>query len=463
MARQLFLEVPMPELSWEKLLLRIEEGDVVPIVGQDVIQVTIDGKLVGLYSYLAKQLANRLEVPFDPKDPNPLNAVAGAYLESDRDDVDLDNVYLELNKLVRETSSLSVPESLRKLAAIRPFRLFATTTFDPMLKRALDEVRFNGAPGTLVKSFSPMRTDDLDDDSLKSLKSGPPIVFHLLGKVSAQADYAVTEEDTLEFLHSLQASRPTHLFDVLDSKFLLIIGNSFSDWLNRFFIRSAKRERLWMARGRADFLADELARSESPLLSFLRRFSSKMGIFTSGGPLQFIDDLHTRWIETHGEDSHDDPPPSGPVTIPGSVFISYAHEDFAIASKVKELLDKARIDVWFDERLTGGDPFGPKIRMAIEQSAAFLPIISKNTLIDAPRWFRMEWNHAVELSKKERPDAAYIMPVVIDDTPFNTPAIPEQFQTLTWEKLDDTFPREAWLQSVRERVKQYRRSMEHSA
>jgi len=447
----------MPEFSWERLLLRIEEGDVVPVVGQDVIQVTVDGKLVGLYSYLAKQLAKRLKTTFDAKDPSPLNAVAGAYLESGGD---LDDVYLELNTLTRETSSLTVPESLRKLAAIRPLRLFATTTFDPMLKRALDEVRFNGAPGTQVKAFSPKRTDDLD---YESLKSGSPIVFHLLGKVSAQADYAVTEEDTLEFLHSLQACGPTRLFDELDSKFLLIIGNSFSDWLNRFFIRSAKRERLWMARGRADFLADELARSESPLLSFLRRFSSKMRIFTSGGPVEFIDDLYTRWMEAHGDDPNDETPSSRPLTNPGSVFISYAHEDFAIASKVKELLDSARIDVWFDERLTGGDPFGPKIRLAIEQSAAFLPIISKNTLIDAPRWFRMEWNHAVELSKKERPDAAYIMPVVIDDTPFNTPAVPEQFQALTWEKLDDTFPREAWLQSVRERVKQYRRSTEHSS
>ena len=69
-----------------------------------------------------------------------------------------------------------------------------------------------------------------------------PVVYHLLGRVSPMQDYVVTEEDALEFVHSLQASGlPVNLLDAFDEKPLLIIGCSFPGWLVRFFIRAARR------------------------------------------------------------------------------------------------------------------------------------------------------------------------------------------------------------------------------
>ena len=63
--------------------------------------------------------------------------------------------------------------------------------------------------------------------------------------MSASPDYVITEEDTLEFFTSMQAEskRPNVLLDELKSSHLLLIGNTFPDWLTRFFIRIAKSGR----------------------------------------------------------------------------------------------------------------------------------------------------------------------------------------------------------------------------
>ena len=54
---------------WDQLLQFIEEGRVVPIVGQDLLVCEIDGQTTLLYPYLAAQLADYLGVPADPPSP----------------------------------------------------------------------------------------------------------------------------------------------------------------------------------------------------------------------------------------------------------------------------------------------------------------------------------------------------------------------------------------------------------
>jgi len=445
----------MSDFSWEHLLQRIEQGVIVPIIGRDVLQVEVNGKKTMLYTHLASRLAATLGVTADLTGPNPLNDVAVAYLEESTDN-DLDDVYLALNTLTDETASLEIPESLRQLAAIRPLKLFLTTTIDPMLQRAIDTVRYNSAMRTQVLAFGPNRTDDI---SAELLKKDLPIVFHVLGK-AGRLEYAVTEEDTLEFVHSLQdANRwPKDLFNELDQRFLLIIGNKFDDWLARFFIRSAKRER--MASRRGDFVADDYVTNEGPLLAFFRRFR-KMKIFTTAGPIDFIDQLHKRWMEKHGDDDPDAPLPTpGEEIVPGSIFISYLSSDSDFATKVRDALDGQGLDVWLDrDRLAGGDKFGPKIEHAINQSAVFLPIISRGSLGSRPHYFEEEWKHAIKLDKRLPETVPFIMPVVIDDTPYSEPALPQRFRDITWEKLDGTFPRDEFVKNLRATVKRYRRDL----
>ena len=94
------------------------------------------------------------------------------------------------------------------------------------------------------------------------------MVFHLFGKLSAVPDYAVTEEDTLEFIHSLQneTKRPQRLFDELNQAHLFIVGCSVTEWLARFFLRISRRDRLLLARGKTDIVADARVRDDAGLM-----------------------------------------------------------------------------------------------------------------------------------------------------------------------------------------------------
>jgi len=449
----------MTDFSWEQLITRIEEGDVVPVVGRDVLQVIANNKKTMLYDYFAMRLATELDVKKVLRASNPLNAVVGTYLENGGE---LPDVYVRLRRIVRAAAAeIEVPKSLKKLAAIQPFELFVTTTFDPMLELALNKVRFNGARGARPLSFALDRTDDVTDDLLAS---GTPIIFHLLGRSDAPP-FAVTDEDMLEFVHSLQSDTryPKRLLDELDEKFLLIIGNDFDDWLARFFIRSAKRERIYMARSRSDFVADERVRKGHALRTFLQRFGKSMKIFTTGGPIDFIDALYEKWMEEHGgsasEAPPEGPPPAAatlPAVVPGCIFISYAHDDVALAQEVRARLDNAKFDVWFDSRLTGGSRFASRIQQAIDQCAVFMPLISKQSLTDARRDFRLEWDQALALARKGSPDLPFITPVAIDDTRYKDPRLPDVFNNLTWERLNDEFPRKEFVMQLRETVRRYR-------
>ena len=64
-----------------------------------------------------------------------------------------------------------------------------------------------------------------------------------MGKLSATPAYAVTQEDLVEFFHSLQSDtrRPAQLFHELSSRSLLLLGTRFSGWLTSFLMRMSKR------------------------------------------------------------------------------------------------------------------------------------------------------------------------------------------------------------------------------
>ena len=50
------------ELFWNDLLLAIEKGKVIPVVGPDLLTVQVDGVDLPLYVWLAQQLASRNKI-----------------------------------------------------------------------------------------------------------------------------------------------------------------------------------------------------------------------------------------------------------------------------------------------------------------------------------------------------------------------------------------------------------------
>ena len=428
---------PFDEDAWEDLLNYIEEKRVIPIVGPELLTVETDAGPRLLYSWLAEKLAARLGVdPAPLPQPLTLNDVVCAYLTSHGR---REEAYTRLRSIMREASFVP-PLPLRQLAEITDFNLYVTMTFDPLLEQAVNQVRFGGAANTEVLAYAPNRVADLpvDRDDLNR-----PVVYHLLGRLSASPTYVISDEDTLEFVCALQSEHltPEKLFHALEHSHLLVIGSDFSNWLARLFLRMTKRRRLSDPRDVGEILADSHSLRDVRLVSFLQQVSVRTRLFS--GAAAFVGELHRRWTARRGDLA----PPGGPAEpvrfmpparemAANAVFISYAREDLPAVQRLKAGLDAAGIITWFDlDRLESGDDYDRKIRGNIGRCSFFLPVISAATQRRHEAYFRREWSYAVDRTRSMADGAVFVLPVCIDGTPEADAIAPEKFKAMHFARL----------------------------
>ena len=274
MTNSVFME--REELFWDKLILDIEDGRVVPVVGRGALKVNYNGENVGYYELVAQKLAELFKVSSERLHADEeLNTVVGRYLEKNTHR-DLERIYRHVPKLLLQLNR-PIIDSLVRLASIRYFELFVSTTIDSLLSDALERAR-----GQLPTSISYSPESDLSRSDLKDdyHLNQTPTVFHLFGKASPAGGYALTQEDTLEFMHALQSEsrQPQMLFDELSQKNILLLGCTFNGWLARFFLRITKRDRLLLASG-TNYLADSRVVEDDKLVYFLNRYSPGTEIY----------------------------------------------------------------------------------------------------------------------------------------------------------------------------------------
>jgi TIR domain-containing protein/SIR2-like protein len=448
------------EKFWRRLLSYVEgrqsEKRVIPIVGQDLLVLEIGGRRVSLDTYLAERLAT--ELGQEPPAPSPgepamaepltLNRVIYRYIKQERP-LNLDLIYDSLSGFLDESGSdaVPVPEPLLKLAEL-PFRIFVTTTFDPLLARALRQVRKN--ENVEVRGYSVRDRGGIEDLPEDFDPDRETLVYHLLGRLTHEAqDFAVTEEDLVEFFRCLHKRPPEALFGELDQGHLLIIGSSFSEWLARFFIRLPTRdERLWdVQMKRADFLADPRLLTDVTLVPFLESFCGHATLFREGDAVTFVNELHRRWVE-RGRRS---PRPARETRPEGKIFLSYAHEDAKAVEKIRSRLEGEELAVWIDhQQLRGGEVFHDEIKRAIERAFVFVAVLSQSTRDWEARFYRREWTFALEHAGDLPPNRKFILPVAIDSIDYGDETIPGGLRGLDWIRLPGGEPDDAFVQRVRE-------------
>ena len=134
---------------------------------------------------------------------------------------------------------------------------------------------------------------------------------------------------------------------------------------------------------------------------------------------------------------------SEPSRAAGAVFLSYASEDAAPASRICGALRSAGINVWLDQdELRGGDAWDHKIRRQVDECALFIPIISENTQARPEGYFRLEWDLADQRSHRIGRNKAFIVPVCIDQIAERGADVPDSFLKAHWMRLPagDTSP-----------------------
>jgi hypothetical protein len=421
----------LDEDAWEDLLNFIEERRVIPIVGPELLKVETGDGPVLFYDWVAEKLASRLGVnTADLPQPCTLNDVVCWFLAARgrREDT-----YARVRSVLKEIQ-FEPPKAIRQLAEITDFNLYVSTTFDSFLEQAINAQRFGGTPTAEVVSYTPNRVADIPSEITELRR---PVVYHLLGRCSASPTYVLSDEDLLEYVCALQREHltPEKLFFELEHNHLLIIGNNFSNWLARLFLRIAKRRRLSDPREVGEVLADDHSGEDERLISFLNQVSVRTRLYT--GAEQFVDELHRRWTVRNRKT------PAAPIGGPArfvplerempehAVFISYAREDLAAVQQLKARLDAAGIKSWLDmEQLDAGVDFDRRVSRNISRCAFFVPVISAVTERRAEAYFRREWKYALDRSLNMADDAIFILPVAIDPIDARTARIPDRFRSL---------------------------------
>ncbi len=393
------------EPLWDKLIQQIIDGNVIPVIGADLL---IDNPS-NLHKLIIDFLAKGFHLSSNPNSFSEL-VYDTDYTKANKKD----NVYYQVNK-VFANKRFAPSQRLMRLLSIRQFPFVMTTSFTPVVEQAMQAIwkdelkvmRFNN---------NPSENDDIKNGN--DLRK--PSIYYMFGKVGEGAHkYVLTDTDMLEFVSSWLSNdnkaRPKNLCNELKEKYLLMLGNNYSNWLFRFIWYSMRKPDL----GHGMLAYDTMDES---LLNFLERAET----FTKQNTSDVIDQIVARLERklAENEETKFNKPEDNM-----DVFISYSRSDSDTAEKLYNELTTQGKRVWYDRNnLTDGGNFMDEIRKAIRTAKYFVPILSSNITKekDDPHVYRNEWDQAIEVAISM--GRTYIIPLAEEGFDFYRAAIPDKMQ-----------------------------------
>jgi len=394
------------EPLWDKLIEQIIDGNVIPVIGANLLiddnsnphQVIIDFLAKGFR--LSTKPTSFSELVYDPD-----------YLKANKNKDE--NIYYQVNKTL---AGYKFPpsKSLERLLSIRQFPFVITTSFTPVVEQVMQAI---WGEELKVMRFNNNPSENNDIKSSTDLRK--PTVYYMFGKVGEGAHkYMLTDTDILEFVSSWLSNtntRPKNLFNELKNKYLLMLGNTYDNWLFRFIWYSMRKSN--MSEGM--YAYDHLDES---LIHFLERTKIFTKMNTADVIGQIIERLNKKLKEK--EQTKFDRPEENT-----DVFISYSRADSDIAEKLYEALTAQGIRVWYDrQNLTFGGNFMEEIRKAIRTTKYFVPILSSNIIKekDESHVYRNEWDQAIEVAISM--GRKFIIPLAEQGFDFYKAYLPEKLQ-----------------------------------
>lgn len=440
------------------ILASIEDQNIVPVLGNDISKVTLpqseiagmknaeflqrnavkdgDSLIVNLYDYLAISLWNSFDGSENLPRPCTLNnVIMQLHLEGKGAMGDYKNKVIKIVK--NFTDQQMFLEPYKKIVEITDFETILTVNSDNFLERA-----FEAKKKHVNKSinFSMQNTAfDEDEEPDPSL----PDIINLMGNILG-TDFALTEEEGLEYLYTLQNQKNQvgkYMFDSIKNKSILLIGCSFPNWFMRFFIRTVSKERFWGS-NKSKYVASDKIALDSDLSYFLNNNRHNTRIIKIGSDnedgdqkngfnnsIHFIDQLHEAWKSNKGESVKK-------VRYKEKIFLSYSWDDKTFVEKLKNEFEKNGVNLFFDDDfLKTGDRYADRIKTYIKKCDYFVALISKNAIKDKSRYvYDQEWRQAIFVA--DHTENQYIRPYLIDDTSPTNDRIPSEMRELDINKIE---------------------------
>jgi hypothetical protein len=449
---------------WDDLLGYIRAQMLVPVVGPDLTVVNVGNAEQTFTTLIGQRLAERSHLTVSPGLTTTDQAVAAFLQERGQDEVEL-RLYRVINDIIVELDP-APGNALRDLAAITDVRLFVSMTPDRLLAKAINEVRFQGRPVTRELTFSPNQTTS---EQLLNAQAAAPtdtVVLNLFGQAASTRQYAIHEEDRLEWLYALLSdtpSLPDWLVDSLKGQPMLFIGCEIPDWMGRFLLRMFSNSRLSVERTQFFFVGSSTSYEPSLSNFFATYYRRQLVQQLEMEPTAFVAELRARWEQQ----STPRPRAAAHSTNPDarSTFISYMREDAAAARRLHDAITSLGEPVWLDEqRLRPGDAWQPEILTAIRNTVGlFVPIISANTEREEEGYVFREWTAAAERARGIS-SRRFIVPVIVDEDYDGDPSryrkIPEDFGRLQFGRAPRGDPDAALLAMLTKEIRAMRRTGE---
>ncbi len=398
--------VDTEEPLWDGLIQQIIAGNVIPVIGPDILVDNINP-----HDYVLRGYSNKL-FNINPV-PNSFSELV--YDNKYREKYKRDNIYQLVNSFFLK-NSFKPSELLKSLLSIRQFPFVITTSFTPVVEQVMREVWKNELR---VMRFS--NNPQENDDIINNTDLRKPTVYYMFGKVCEEIHrYVLTDIDMLDFCSSWLTNdnkvRPKNLCSALKDKYLLVLGNNYSDWLFRFVWYSMRKQNM-----REGMLTYDNGVDQS-LVAFLTREE----VFTKKDPSYVVEQILSRLkkkLAVNEETKFERPEENI------EIFISYSRSDYDIAEKLYKALTEEGKRVWFDKKnLSSGGNFIDEIYRAIDTAQYFIPIFSENIFKEKneKHIYRNEWNRAIEVAVSM--GRTYIIPIAEENFDFYGAAIPERIQ-----------------------------------
>jgi TIR domain/SIR2-like domain len=369
---------------------------------------------------LAEELRRRLARELEEDDRSATGTTLAALAQQYEDTEGFGPTTLRATAEMALTSRQYSPSSVHEQLAALPFSLIVTTSQDTLLEQAL-----KAAGKAPVSQRYHLRGDKRENPEFVVPGSpASPVVFHLFGSAEEPSSLVLSENDVLDFLIRVVSERPplpNSLLRVLKriGQSFLFVGFGIRHWDLRILLKILLR-------------ALELNRSgpavaAEPLDSLVQSDRDEMILFYQRGTRVELEDADVGTFLTKLSERLEadggfvgQAMPLGPRP---RVFISYAREDAALASKVFDALQKAYFEPWLDqESLQGGDDWNKRIEADLDASDFVLVLytpefcrktdsyVNKEVALACERALRVRGSflipvRTVDLTEEDRVDA----------------------------------------------------------
>lgn len=381
------------EDRWEELVDQIMAGNVIPVIGPD-FQIA-DEK--NFHLQLIDLFANKFGITTKPQTFSQLiyDKEKKFLTKAKKPEAIYRLIYQVLSKVKKRPSDL-----LLRLLRTQKFPFVITTSFTPVVENAMRQVW--GEENIKVLQFRNDPDRDLkvgsgDVETIKQMRM--PTVFYMFGKFCEEKNrYVVTDVDMMEFCKSWLADTktPKTLTEAIKSRYLLVLGNNYSDWLFRFICYSLRSS----AEGlRSSLMVNTHVEDDNPLIQFLNRLET----FIQKDPEFVVSEIERRISDREGSDRQEQISDKEPISFKTDVFLSYSRNDETMVKKLYDILSNRGLRVWYDRNdIKGGDNWRQAIIGGIRGSRVFVPILTanvENEIMEAHE-YRTEWKEAAAFSNK---------------------------------------------------------------